>query len=239
MMRLDKFLADAGVGTRSEIKKLVRGGKIVVNNETARKPEQKVEPQTDRIFAEGKEISYEKFIYYLFHKPAGCVTAKQDKKDKTVMDFFPEDLKKKLAPVGRLDKDTEGLLLLTNDGSLTHRLLSPAYHVEKTYFAKLDTAVPEKAAELFSQGVDIGDEKLTLPAKLHILSENEAELTISEGRFHQVKRMFHAVGCNVIYLKRLSMGNLKLGDLKKGEYRKLTAEELLVLQESAEHKGEE
>ena len=237
-MRLDKYLAQMSIGTRSEVKRFIKSGRVFVNGALASGPEQKV-TEEDNVEFDGENISYEKYVYYMLNKPQGVVSATKDNTCRTVLSLITDSTKKDIFPVGRLDKDTEGLLLLTNDGSLTHRLLSPAYHVEKTYFAKLDTAVPEKAAELFSQGVDIGDEKLTLPAKLCILSENEAELTISEGRFHQVKRMFHAVGCNVIYLKRLSMGNLKLGDLKKGEYRKLTAEELLVLQESAEHKGEE
>jgi len=159
------------------------------------------------------------------------VTAKQDNVHKTVMDYFPEDVKvKDIAPVGRLDLDTEGLLLFTNDGLLTHHLLSPTHHIPKTYYAILDKEVPETAVEAFKNGVDIGDDKPTLPADLVILSEKEAELTIHEGRFHQVKRMFEAVGCTVTYLKRLSMGTLTLGDLQKGEYRRLTEVEVHALQ---------
>jgi 16S rRNA pseudouridine516 synthase len=156
------------------------------------------------------------------------------------MEYFPEDIRAKdIAPVGRLDLDTEGLLLFTNDGPLTHHLLSPTHHIPKTYYAILDKEVPEAAIELFENGVDIGDDKLTLPAELTIfpVKANEtgedmysAELTIHEGRFHQVKRMFEAVGCTVTYLKRLSMGGLTLGELKKGEYRKLTGEEIQILQ---------
>ena len=147
------------------------------------------------------------------------------------MEYFPEDIRaKEIAPVGRLDLDTEGLLLFTNDGPLTHHLLSPTHHIPKTYYAILDKEVPESAVQQFLEGVDIGDEKLTLPAQLKIVNDNDnfaAELTICEGRFHQVKRMFASVGCKVTYLKRLSMGSLSLGDLPLGEYRKLSKEEIL------------
>ena len=231
MMRLDKYLADCGIGTRSEVKKYIKAKQITVNGEVATKPEQKIDENVDKVCFKGQPISYEKYAYYLLHKPAGCVTAKQDNVHKTVMEYFPDDIRAKdIAPVGRLDLDTEGLLLFTNDGPLTHHLLSPTHHIPKTYYAILDKEVTESAVELFKSGVDIGDDKPTLPAELVILSEKEAELTIHEGRFHQVKRMFEAVGCTVTYLKRLSMGSLTLGDLEKGEYRKLTEDEVKNLQ---------
>lgn len=240
MLRIDKYLADCGIGTRSEVKKYIKAKQITVNGEVVLKPEQKIDENKDVVCFKGQPISYEKYVYYLLHKPAGCVTAKQDNVHKTVMEYFPEDIRAKdIAPVGRLDLDTEGLLLFTNDGPLTHHLLSPTHHIPKTYYAILDKEVPEAAIELFENGVDIGDDKLTLPAELTIfpVKANEtgedmysAELTIHEGRFHQVKRMFEAVGCTVTYLKRLSMGGLTLGELKKGEYRKLTGEEIQVLQ---------
>ena len=231
MLRIDKYLADCGSGTRSEVKKYIKAKQITVNGEVVAKPEQKIDENNDVVCFKGKPVSYEKYVYYLLHKPAGCVTAKQDNVHKTVMESFPEEiLAKDIAPVGRLDLDTEGLLLFTNDGPLTHHLLSPTHHIPKTYYAVLDKEVPESAVELFKNGVDIGDDKLTLPAELEILSAKEAELTIHEGRFHQVKRMFEAVGCTVTYLKRLSMGSLTLGDLAKGEYRKLTEEEVEMLQ---------
>ena len=247
-MRIDKYLADCGVGTRSEVKKYIKAKQITVNGELVTKPEQKIDENADQVCVKGQPISYEKYVYYLFHKPAGCVTAKQDNVHKTVMDYFPEDVTAKdISPVGRLDLDTEGLLLFTNNGALTHHLLSPTHHIPKTYYAVLDKEVPEVAIEQFKIGVDIGDDKPTLPAELVILpihvaeiDENDvvrggetvysAELTIHEGRFHQVKRMFEAVGCKVIYLKRLSMGALSLCDLKKGEYRKLTEKEIQMLQ---------
>ena len=200
----------------------------------------KIDEYTDEVYFQGKKVVYEKYVYYLFHKPAGCVTAKQDNLHKTVMDYFPEELQKTISPVGRLDLDTEGLLLLTNDGELTHHLLSPTHHIPKTYYVILDKPVPIEAVSLFQKGVDIGDEKLTLPAELVIKEPMvcvnthgdsgklfAAELTIHEGRFHQVKRMFEAVGCKVMYLKRLSMGNLSLEDLSLGMYRKVRKEEIV------------
>ncbi|MBQ6843264.1 MAG: rRNA pseudouridine synthase [Agathobacter sp.] len=238
-MRIDKYLADCGIGTRSEVKKYIKNKQITVNSSIVSKPDIKVDENNDTICFKGEQVLYEKYVYYLFHKPAGCVTAKQDNVHKTVMEYFPEDIRAKdIAPVGRLDLDTEGLLLFTNDGPLTHHLLSPTHHIPKTYYAVLDKEVPTTAIELFKEGVDIGDDKLTLPAELVILPESvdsdgnivySAELTIHEGRFHQVKRMFEAVGCTVIYLKRLSTGDLQLGDLELGEYRKLTDEEVQII----------
>lgn len=230
MLRIDKYLADCGLGTRSEVKKYIKAKQITVNGEVVAKPELKIDENVDEVRFKGQPIIYEKYVYYLLHKPAGCVTAKQDNVHKTVMEYFPEDIRTKdIAPVGRLDLDTEGLLLFTNDGVLTHHLLSPTHHIPKTYYAILDKEVPVSAIEQFKEGVDIGDDKPTLPAELVILSEKEAELTIHEGRFHQVKRMFEVVGCTVTYLKRLSMGSLTLGDLQKGEYRKLTEDEVKTL----------
>ena len=240
MMRIDKYLADCGVGTRSEVKKYIKAKQITVNGALVAKPDQKIDENTDVICFKGQPITYEKYVYYLLHKPAGCVTAKQDNVHKTVLEYFPEELRAKdISPVGRLDLDTEGLLLFTNDGQLTHHLLSPTHHIPKTYYAILNKKVPDSAIELFKNGVDIGDDKLCLPSELVILPDliNEAgdkvysaELTIHEGRFHQVKRMFEAVGCTVTYLKRLSMGTLALGELEKGKYRKLTDEEVQALQ---------
>lgn len=240
MMRIDKYLADCGIGTRSEVKKYIKAKQITVNGDVVAKPEQKIDENTDVICFKGQQIAYEKYVYYLLHKPAGCVTAKQDNVHQTVMDYFPDDIKAKdIAPVGRLDLDTEGLLLFTNDGPLTHHLLSPTHHIPKTYCAILDKEVPIMAVQQFKEGVDIGDDKPTLPAELLIMPVTtdkdgnnvySAELTIHEGRFHQVKRMFEAVGCTVTYLKRLSMGTLTLGELPKGEYRRLTEEEVQSLQ---------
>lgn len=225
-MRLDRFLADCGLGTRSEVKKIIKCRQISVNGEIITQPQQQVRENEDIVCFEGRQLCYAQFHYYLFHKPAGCVTAVKDAVHKTVMDYFPPEIRRGLSPVGRLDRDTEGLLLITDDGALAHHLLSPARHVPKTYYARLDSPVMESARDLFAEGVDIGDKKPTLPAQLEILSPKEAEVTITEGRFHQVKRMFSAVGCEVVYLKRLSMGKLSLGELPKGGYRELTAEEI-------------
>jgi len=236
-MRLDKFLTELGIGTRSEVKKILKTGQVTVNGTPVKKPEEKIDEIKDVVAYQGRILTYEKFEYYMFHKPAGCVTAVSDVQHKTVMDYMKDLTRKDLNPVGRLDIDTEGLLLITNDGMLSHELLSPAKHVSKTYYAKVEGVVTEEDVNFFSEGVDIGEKKLTKPAELKILASDtisEVELTISEGKFHQVKRMFEAVDKKVVYLKRISMGSLVLdGDLKPGEYRALTAEEINALR--AEH----
>ena len=231
MMRLDKYLCETGFGTRSQVKDLLKKGQVMVNGEVVKKPELKINEITDQILCQGKKASYQKNIYLMLHKPAGVVSATEDNREKTVLDLVrPEDRKNGLFPVGRLDKDTEGLLLLTDDGELAHRLLSPKKHVDKTYYAKIDGQVTEEHVKQFREGLDIGDEKKTLPAVLTILLSgpvSEIEVTIHEGRFHQIKRMFEAVGCKVTYLKRLSMGSLVLDEtLPPEEYRPLTEAEL-------------
>ena len=231
MMRLDKYLCETGFGTRSQVKDLLKKGQVMVNGEVVKKPELKINETTDQILCQGKKASYQKNIYLMLHKPAGVVSATEDNREKTVLDLVrPEDRKNGLFPVGRLDKDTEGLLLLTDDGELAHRLLSPKKHVDKTYYAKIDGQVTKEHIEQFREGLDIGDEKKTLPAVLTILLSgpvSEIEVTIHEGRFHQIKRMFEAVGCKVTYLKRLSMGSLVLDEtLPPEEYRPLTEAEL-------------
>ncbi len=232
-MRLDKFLTEMGLGTRTEVKKLLKTKQVTVNGEIVTKPETKVEPQTDQICYKGEVITYCEYEYYLFHKPAGCVTATADNLHKTVMDYLTDTVRSDLFPVGRLDIDTEGLLLITNNGALAHDLLSPSKHVAKTYYAVIEGMVTEEDVNLFKNGVDIGEEKLTKPAKLRVLESkptSKIELTITEGKFHQVKRMFEAVGKKVLYLKRISMGPLQLpDDLKPGEYRPLTAQEIAAL----------
>jgi len=235
-MRLDKFLTELGIGTRSEVKKILKSGQVTVNGALVKKPEEKIDETKDIIAYQGKVLTYEQFEYYMFHKPAGCVTAASDAQHKTVMDYLKDLTRKDLNPVGRLDIDTEGLLLITNDGMLSHELLSPTKHVPKTYYAKVEGVVTEEDVNLFAEGVDIGEKKLTKPANLKILVSDtisEIELTISEGKFHQVKRMFEAVGKKVVYLKRLSMGNLILDNaLAPGAYRALTEEEIENLRAS-------
>ncbi|MDO4632307.1 MAG: pseudouridine synthase [Eubacteriales bacterium] len=236
-IRLDKYLADAGLGTRTEVKTLIRKGRITVNQEICRKPETKLDPDKDVVEADGKSLSWAEHHYYMLHKPAGCVTALTDRRDPTVMELMSDVAVRDLFPVGRLDKDTEGLLLITDDGELAHRLLSPSGHVDKTYFVRITGKVSEDGARALTEGLDIGEEKKTLPARLEILKEadeSEVLLTIQEGKFHQVKRMFHAVGNEVIYLKRMSMGSLVLDEhLAAGCFRELSEEEIRMLKEDA------
>lgn len=229
-IRLDKYLADMGCGTRSEVKQAVKKGAVSVNDVPVKRPEEKVDTEADRIVFQGKTVSYLKYEYFMLNKPAGVVSATEDRTDRTVIDLIGDKQRKDLFPVGRLDKDTEGLLLITNDGETAHRLLSPRKHVDKVYYARVKGNVTEEDVRLFAQGIDIGDEKPALPAELVILKSGEVseiELTVREGRFHQVKRMFAAAGKEVVYLKRLRMGTLVLDrNLKPGEYRKLTKEEM-------------
>lgn len=234
-LRLDKYLAEMGIGTRSELKTWIRKGRVKINGEICNKPEQKVDALADVICFDDSRIQYSKYVYYMLHKPAGVVSATVDNVSRTVLDLIKDRQGKDLFPVGRLDKDTEGLLLITNDGDLAHQLLSPRKHVDKVYYAKVKGKVTEEDGKAFSTGVDIGEDSLTLPAKLNILKSaeiSEVELTIQEGKFHQVKRMFEAIGKEVIYLKRLSMGSLVLDPvLAPGEYRGLTDDELRYLKE--------
>ncbi|MCI5648680.1 MAG: pseudouridine synthase [Fusicatenibacter sp.] len=228
-LRLDKYLADMGKGTRTQVKGMIRSGRVTVNGQVIKTAEWKVDTEQDAILLDDQPIRYETMEYWMLHKPSGVVSATTDAKEKTVLDLLPDAVRKDLFPVGRLDKDTEGLLLITNDGALAHRLLSPRSHVDKMYYAKIQGKVTQADAELFARGVDIGDEKPTLPAKLEIRKSDQLSeilITIQEGRYHQIKRMFEAAGKQVIYLKRLSMGPLVLDEqLKAGEARRLTGEE--------------
>lgn len=230
MIRLDKYLAEMGAGTRSEVKKYIRQGSVTVDGVTVKKSEEKVNELTQKICVNGKQIGYEKFEYYMLNKPKGVVSATTDPKDQTVVELIESRKRKDLFPVGRLDKDTEGLLLITNDGELAHRLLAPKKHVDKVYYAKIDGTVTEETVAKFREGLDIGSGEFAKPSSLTIVKSDlisEIELTIQEGKFHQVKRMFHAVGMEVLELKRLSMGSLVLDPaLKPGEYRRLKEEEV-------------
>lgn len=232
MVRLDKCLADMKVGTRSEVKKQIRKGFVTVNNNTTKAPDHKV-LEGDCIKVLGREYIYQQYVYYMLNKPAGVVSATRDNHDDTVIDLLGDLGIKDIFPVGRLDKDTEGLLLLTNNGNLAHDLLSPKKHVDKVYYAKIEGKVTEEDIRIFSEGVTIGEEEITMPAVLHILDSgdiSEVEITIREGKFHQIKRMFLAVDKEVLYLKRLRMGSLVLDEsLELGEFRPLTEEELLEL----------
>ena len=235
-IRLDKFLADMGLGTRSEVKKEIHKGQVRVNGIPERSPEYKLDIQKDLVEVNGRQISYAQQEYYMLNKPAEVVSATEDKKDMTVLDLIQEKQRKDLFPVGRLDKDTEGLLLITNDGLLAHQLLSPKKHVKKTYFVRVENPVSPEDIKILEEGVDIGEEKRTLPAEISCLSpeKNSLCLTIKEGKFHQIKRMFQAVDNKVLYLKRLSMGSLTLDEtLAPGEYRPLTKEEIERLKDHA------
>lgn len=229
-MRLDKYLAEGSVGTRSQVKQMIRKGRVRVNGEVVKKPELKVCVGIDRILADEKEICFEREIYIMLNKPAGVVSATRDQREKTVLDLLTDQRRKDLFPAGRLDKDTEGLLLLTNNGKLAHDMLSPKKHVDKVYFARIQGMVTEEDQKTFLKGVDIGEERLTLPADLKILRSgavSEIEITIREGKFHQIKRMFEAVDKKVIYLKRISFGPLALDTaLQPGEFRYLTEKEI-------------
>lgn len=233
-MRLDKFLSECGVCSRSESKIFIKKGLVSINGKKAAKGEEKIDPNNDEIMFKGQKITYAKFEYYMLNKPAGVVSATEDKNDKTVIDLVPKPHAKDIFPVGRLDKDTEGLLIITNDGETAHRLLSPKKHVDKTYFVRTSGGeIGTEEIEKLEKGVDIGEEKLTLPADIEVLKNGEISeslLTIREGKFHQVKRMFKAVGREVIYLKRISMGNIKLDEsLEKGECRKLSEDEIKMI----------
>lgn len=235
-LRIDKILSNIGCGSRAEIKKYCKQGLIVVNGKTVSNPGLQVDTETDEILFNGEKVVYREFIYLMMNKPDGYISATFDKRDSIVLDLIDKSyLVFEPFPVGRLDKDTEGLLVLTNDGQLAHRVLSPKKHVPKTYYAKIDGVVTDEDVEAFSKGVILDDGYETMPSQLKILksgNESEIELTIHEGKFHQVKRMFESVGKKVVYLKRLSMGKLKLDEsLDLGEYRELTEEEIKLIEE--------
>jgi 16S rRNA pseudouridine516 synthase len=233
-MRIDKMLANLGFGSRKEVKKLLKDGAVKVNDQPVKDAKLHVNPKDDTVTLNGEVIEYKEFIYLMMNKPPGVISATEDSYDQTVVDLLEfEDSVYSPFPVGRLDKDTEGLLLITNDGQLSHRLLSPKKHVPKTYFAVIDQEVSEGDISAFKKGVTLDDGYVTKPADLKIIKSgirSDIELTITEGKFHQVKRMFEAVGKKVIYLKRLTMGPLSLDEtLELGEYRELTDEEIQQL----------
>lgn len=231
-MRLDKFLCELNIGSRSQVKEYIRKGLVTVNSLPVIKPEQKIDANKDRIALRGAELFYKRFVYYMLNKPAGVVSATQDNTCKTVLDLITFVQKKELFPVGRLDKDTEGLLLITNDGELAHAMLSPKRHVDKTYLVGIEKPLLPGQAEALEQGVDIGENRRTLPARVEILSDSQITLTIREGKFHQVKRMLQAVDNRVLTLKRLSFGPLLLDEkLPSGAYRELTKQEVALLYE--------
>ena len=234
LIRIDKYLADAGLAPRSAVQELLRKGRVRVNGEMVKDGKLKIDPDTAEVTMDGKSVHYEEYSYYILNKPAGILSASRDKKEKTVIDLIPQPRPRELFPVGRLDRDTVGLLLITNDGDLSHRLLAPGKHVPKTYRVIVRGELPEDAEERFRTGIDIGDEKPTAPAKYVYLEDkaplSEILLTLTEGRYHEVKRMISALGCEVVELERISMGGLELpGDLPRGGVRKINSEELKKL----------
>lgn len=222
-MRLDKYLADMGLGTRKEVKALIKAKRVKLNGNIILKADINVS-DSDEVEFDDQIINYIEYEYILLNKPAGYVCANEDKHYPTVFELI-DSTRKDLFTVGRLDKDTEGLLLITNDGTLAHRLLSPKYHVDKLYFAKLDTPLPSNAKEILEKPMDLGD-FITKGANFTQLSKDSANLLIHEGKFHQVKRMFEKVGCNVIYLRRDKFAFLNLDELEVSNYRHLTSQEL-------------
>lgn len=232
-MRLDKFLSETGKGTRTQVKKLISSKKVSVNGVIVTDPAMKIDEENDVVVIEGEKVAYAKIEYYMLNKPKGVISATRDSsrsKQKCVTELIQEKIRYDLFPVGRLDKDTEGLLIITNDGDLAHRLLSPKKHVDKTYYAELDGRLSTEEAERIMGGIDIGDEKPTLPCEITRLSDTTCFITIREGRYHEIKRMFATGGLKVKELKRISMGPIALdAELGAGEYRPLTEEEIQLL----------
>lgn len=238
-LRLDKLLAEMTTGSRSEVKQWIRQGRVCVDDEMVKRPEKKVDPNGQKIYLDGEQIAYQPYEYYMLNKPAGMVSATTDRENRTVVSLITKSHRQDLFPVGRLDIDTEGLLLITNDGKLAHHLLSPRHHVDKTYLVHIQGALTEEDIGILEHGMDIGDDQWTLPAVVEQYQVRQQDeviytevyFTIREGRYHQVKRMFAGLGKPVVYLRRIRMGSLALDEkLALGEYRKLTDEEITALQ---------
>ena len=229
MIRIDKYLCDMSIGSRSEIKEYIRKKLITVDGVVVTDPGMKISEDSAVTF-KGEPLQYKQFRYYMLNKPQGVVSATKDNIDTTVMDLLKDVNTRDMFPVGRLDKDTEGLLIITNDGELSHRLLSPRSHVDKCYLVQLMHSITADDIKSLSKGVDIGDDTLTLPAKVEAIAADRIYLTITEGRYHQVKRMLEAVGNKVVFLKRVSFGPLELdSDLAPGQYRELDDSEIIIL----------
>ncbi|MDF2883362.1 MAG: pseudouridylate synthase family protein [Clostridiaceae bacterium] len=237
MERLDKVLSNLGYGTRKEVKAMVKRSQIEVDGIVVKDSGLAIEPEKCKIKVNGEEVSYRKYIYIMMNKPSGVVSATFDNYDETVIDLLDDEYKIfDPFPIGRLDKDTEGLLLLTNDGELNHRLISPKWHVDKVYYAEINKPVSDEDVKAFSQGIVLDDGYKCLPGKLNIISStengSEVEVIIHEGKFHQVKRMFQSVGKEVVYLKRTNFGPLELDPtLEEGNYRELSREEIAILKD--------
>ena len=227
MERLDKFLCDSGVGTRSQVKVILKSGRVTVDGAVERDNSRKIDPQTQTVCLDGETLGGKRRIVVMLNKPAGFVTATEDKNDRTVMELLPPEIRKMdVKPVGRLDKATEGLLLFTNDGDLLHRLISPKKEVPKVYYARHEGTATQEDVAAFEAGLTLGDGTRCLPAKLEILGEGESRITVCEGKYHQVRRMMASRNMSVLYLERQSEGGLILGSLPRGQVRELTPEEL-------------
>lgn len=235
MERLDKILSNLGYGSRKELKGIIKRGVVQVDGVVVKDNGKIIDIEKSVVKINGEQIVYRKFIYLIMNKPDGVISATRDSREETVIDLLhPDHQAFDPFPVGRLDKDTVGLLLLTNDGELNHKLIAPKWHVDKVYFARIDKKIPDRAVEDFEKGITIDDGYLCKSAKLEIISStengSEVKLTIQEGKFHQVKRMFEAIDTQVTYLQRIEFGGLKLDpELEEGEYRELTEEELAIL----------
>lgn len=229
--RLDRLLVDLAAVSRKEARELIRSGRVSVDGTACLRPEQKTDPEKQKLSLDGKDLVYRRFHYLMMNKPAGVVTATEDRTQKTVLDLLPEQLRyRDLFPVGRLDKDTEGLLLLTDDGDFAHRVISPRSAVEKRYLAEIEGETDEKDVEAFRDGLTLRDGTLCLPAGLESLGPGKCVVTVTEGKYHQVRRMLASRGKHVIGLKRLSIGALELGEtLKPGEVRELSDDDLCNL----------
>ena len=231
MERLDKFLCDCGIGTRSQVKAILKSGAVTVDGKAERDGSRKIDPQTQQICYQGEQLGKTGRVVVMLNKPAGFVTATEDATERTVMELLPKEMKHlDLKPVGRLDKATEGLLLFTNDGDLLHRLISPKKEVPKIYYAKHEGTATEKDVVAFEAGLTLRDGLECLPAKLEPLGPGESLVTVCEGKYHQVRRMMASRGMTVLYLERRKEGNLTLGDLPRGAVRELTGAELDALE---------
>ena len=231
MERLDKFLVEAGAGTRSQVKVILKAGRVTVDGKVERDNSRKIDPQTQTVTLDGAPLGGRRRVVAMLNKPAGFVTATEDKVERTVMELLPEDLfRQDVKPVGRLDKETEGLLLFTNDGDLLHRLISPKKEVPKVYYAQHEGEATQEDVEAFAGGLTLRDGMVCLPAKLESLGPGESLITVCEGKYHQVRRMMASRGMHVEYLERRQEGNLTLGDLPRGQTRELTEGEIQALE---------
>ena len=228
MDRLDKFLCDSGLGTRSQVKPILKAGRVTVNGTVCRDGSQKIDPQTAAVCCDGEQLGGWRLTVLMLNKPAGFVTATEDAHQKTVMELLPSQFRD-LRPVGRLDKETEGLLLFTNDGDLLHRLISPKKEVPKVYYARHEGQATEEDIAAFAEGLTLGDGTLCRPATLQPLGPGESMITVCEGKYHQVRRMMASRNMPVLYLERQKEGSLSLGDLPRGQWRELTPEEIAGL----------